>query len=82
MDVPVRLALVEQPQHILNSVFGYESFRPPQEEIIETLVSGGDALVSGHIDSTRVAKMGLTALVPYCVSTASSVGALRAFQSR
>ena len=36
---------IEHPRQILNSVFGYASFRPPQQEIIETLVSGGDALV-------------------------------------
>ncbi len=36
---------MEHPRQILNSVFGYESFRPPQQEIIETLVAGGDALV-------------------------------------
>ena len=30
---------------ILNSVFGYDAFRHSQEEIIQTLVSGGDALV-------------------------------------
>ncbi len=30
---------------ILNNVFGYSSFRPPQQEIIDTLVDGGDALV-------------------------------------
>lgn len=40
-------------------------------------INHGDALLSGQVDGVRVAKMGLTALVPYCVSTASSVGALR-----
>ncbi len=30
---------------ILRSTFGYSAFRPPQDRIIETLVSGGDALV-------------------------------------
>jgi ATP-dependent DNA helicase RecQ len=30
---------------ILNSVFGYDAFRPPQDEIIDTLISGDDALV-------------------------------------
>ena len=29
----------------LRSTFGYESFRPPKDEIIETLLAGGDALV-------------------------------------
>ncbi|MFT4614278.1 MAG: ATP-dependent DNA helicase RecQ [Bacteroidia bacterium] len=32
-------------QHILKSVFGYDAFRPPQEEVINTLLSGEDALV-------------------------------------
>ena len=32
-------------QNILQTVFGYPSFRPPQDEIIETLIAGGDALV-------------------------------------
>lgn len=31
--------------HILQSVFGYDSFRQPQADIIEQLLSGGDALV-------------------------------------
>ena len=30
---------------ILQSVFGYSSFRPPQDEIIDTVISGRDALV-------------------------------------
>ena len=34
------------PQHkILQTVFGYPSFRPPQDQIIETVIDGGDALV-------------------------------------
>lgn len=32
-------------QKILQSVFGYESFREPQSEIIQTIIDGGDALV-------------------------------------
>lgn len=31
--------------NILQSVFGYESFREPQDAIIETVLKGGDALV-------------------------------------
>jgi len=34
-----------QPRDILHSVFGYEHFRGPQEEVIDTLMRGGDALV-------------------------------------
>lgn len=32
-------------QQILQSVFGYESFREPQDAIIQTVIDGGDALV-------------------------------------
>jgi ATP-dependent DNA helicase RecQ len=32
-------------QQILESVFGYTSFREPQEGIVQTLIGGGDALV-------------------------------------
>ena len=34
-----------QANEILQSVFGYSDFRPPQNEIIETIITGGDALV-------------------------------------
>ncbi len=30
---------------VLQDVFGYSAFRPPQQEIIDTVVNGGDALV-------------------------------------
>lgn len=43
-------------------------------------INHGDALLRGQIDPERLAKMGLTVLVPYCVSTASSVAALRESQ--
>ena len=33
------------PLPILRSVFGYDHFRAPQEEVIATLLAGGDALV-------------------------------------
>src|SRR5262245_19190120 len=35
----------KQPIELLSSVFGYDSFRGEQEEIIDHLISGGDALV-------------------------------------
>ena len=35
----------ETPLGVLQRVFGYHSFRGPQQEIIDTLVNGGDALV-------------------------------------
>jgi len=36
---------MSDPHHILQTVFGYESFRAPQDEIIATVIAGGDALV-------------------------------------
>ncbi len=33
------------PLAVLNQIFGYPQFRKPQDEIIDTLVNGGDALV-------------------------------------
>lgn len=35
----------DQALNILQTVFGYETFRPRQEEVIERLIAGGDALV-------------------------------------
>lgn len=35
----------DQPRQILHRVFGYERFRAPQAEVIDTLMQGGDALV-------------------------------------
>ncbi len=35
----------DQALHILRTVFGFETFRPHQREVIEHLMSGGDALV-------------------------------------
>jgi hypothetical protein len=40
-------------------------------------INHGDALLRGELDGVRWFKMGLTALVPYTVSTLSSVGAMR-----
>jgi hypothetical protein len=40
-------------------------------------INHGDALLAGELDATRLWKIGLTVLVPYTVSTLSSVGALR-----
>lgn len=40
-------------------------------------INHGDAIVSGNVDRTRLLKMGLTVMVPYLVSTFSSVGAIR-----
>ncbi len=40
-------------------------------------INHGDAILRGEIDATRWLKMGLTVMVPYCVSTLSSVAATR-----
>jgi len=40
-------------------------------------INHGDAILRGDIDGTRALKMVLTPLVPYVVSTLSSVSALR-----
>ncbi|MEQ8313332.1 MAG: DNA helicase RecQ [Gammaproteobacteria bacterium] len=36
---------MQSPAEILQHVFGFSEFRPPQGEIIDTLIAGGDALV-------------------------------------
>ncbi len=36
---------MRHPQQILQDTFGYSAFRPPQGEIIDTVMTGGDALV-------------------------------------
>lgn len=43
-------------------------------------INHGDAVWAGDISVRRLFQMGLTMLVPYCVSTVSSVGALRSIQ--
>lgn len=41
-------------------------------------INHGDAILHGQVEGRRLLKMGLTVLVPYAVSTLSSVSALRA----
>lgn len=43
MSLPSREAI--DPRQVLRSVFGYDSFRPMQGEVVQHLVAGGDALV-------------------------------------
>ena len=45
-------------------------------------INHGDALWIGDIGAGRLLQIGLTFLVPYLVSTSSSVGAMRAVASR
>jgi hypothetical protein len=40
-------------------------------------INHGDAILRGDVSTGRILRMMLTAIVPYAVSTASSVGALR-----
>ncbi len=41
-------------------------------------INHGDAILREDVTSGRLVQMALTLIVPYCVSTASSVGAMRA----
>jgi hypothetical protein len=40
-------------------------------------INHGDAILKGDVTGGRLFRMGLTVLVPYVVSTLSSVGAMR-----
>ena len=40
-------------------------------------INHGDALLRGDLDAVRLFRIGLTVVVPYCVSTASSIEAIR-----
>jgi len=40
-------------------------------------INHGDALLRGDLDAVRLFRIGLTVVVLYCVSTASSVEAIR-----
>lgn len=43
-------------------------------------INHADALLRGDVGAKRIWQMGLTYLVPYCVSTYSSVSALRSLK--
>jgi hypothetical protein len=45
-------------------------------------VNHGDAISHGTVTGLRVFQMGLTMLIPYCVSSFSSVSAIRAARDR
>jgi len=49
---------------------------------ILALINHGDALLSGSVTLTEWIKIGLTFLVPYCVSTFASVQAIRHLHGR
>jgi hypothetical protein len=43
-------------------------------------INHGDALLRGDLDGVRLFRIGLNVIVPYCVSTASGVEAVRHFR--
>lgn len=45
--------------------------------VVLALINHGDKLVTGQVTAPTAFKMGLTFLIPYCVSTFSSVIAIR-----
>jgi hypothetical protein len=45
--------------------------------IVLIAINHGDAILQGEVTRSRLLRMALTAVVPYVVSTLSSVGALR-----
>ena len=45
-------------------------------------INHGDAVLAGDVDGRRLLKMSLTVVVPYLVSTFSSVGAMRGAEFR
>jgi hypothetical protein len=45
-------------------------------------INHGDAILRQEVDSGRLTQMALTVLVPYLVSTSSSVSAIREFNRR
>ncbi|MBK8163773.1 MAG: nitrate/nitrite transporter NrtS [Gammaproteobacteria bacterium] len=49
---------------------------------ILALINHGDKLLSGSVTLTEWVKIGLTFLVPYCVSTFASVQAIRHLHGR
>lgn len=44
---------------------------------ILVIINHADAMLSGQITGIRLVQIALTYLVPYCVSTYASVGAIR-----
>lgn len=44
------------------------------------IINQGDVILSAELDLEAGLKMALTAMVPYCVSTYASVGAIRRYE--
>ena len=66
------LAIAWRPS-VARRALGYAAVVGP----ILIVIYQGDALWRGELSGVQLIQMGLTLLVPYCVSTLSSVGALR-----
>ena len=69
---PSFLAVAAQP-NIVRRALGYAL----GVGAILIAINHGDALLAGEVSTGRSLKMLLTVCVPYCVSTASSVSAIR-----
>ncbi len=74
MRVWLKLAL-QRP--VIRRALGYALLVGP----VLIAINHSEALIRGELDGQRWLQMGLTMLVPYCVSTLSSVGAMRADES-
>ena len=74
MRVWLKLAL-QRP--VIRRALGYALLVGP----VLIAINHNEALIRGELDGQRWLQMGLTMLVPYCVSTLSSVGAMRAYES-
>jgi len=46
------------------------------------LINHGDAILQGNVDRARLGRICLTVIVPYVVSTVSSVSTIRSMQRR
>lgn len=49
--------------------------------LVLVAINHGDTIIRGEVGFGEAAKMALTFLVPYCVSTLSSVGAMREMEA-
>lgn len=76
-DDPSWLALATSPPVVRRALLYMVVVGP-----ILISINHGDALVNGAVDGVRASKMALTLLVPYCVSTLSTVGTLRSLRTR
>jgi len=70
--MPTALQIATSPRVVRRSL-GYAVF----VGAVLIVINHGDVLMHGGVDSARLLKMGLTVVVPYMVSTLSSVQAVR-----